>query len=187
MKMTALAHLIWKKYLTKGASVIDATCGNGLDTLFLAKQILDKDEGKLYAFDIQKEAIDCAKRHTKDHLSSSIYSRIDFRCASHETFVGIEEESIQLICYNLGYLPGGNKEIITSKETTIKSVKAAIDLLKKGGLISLLCYIGHEGGQVEYEAIDQFVDGLDKRRFFSFKIKSNARLCPLLLFVEKIS
>lgn len=52
----------------------------------------------------------------------------------------------RLVAFNLGYLPGGNKAITTKSETTLQALEAASRILKPGGLISLVVYVGHPGG-----------------------------------------
>lgn len=54
---------------------------------------------------------------------------------------------IRLVAFNLGYLPGGDKTIITKSETTHLALEAAKRILKAGGLISLVVYVGHPGGR----------------------------------------
>lgn len=52
----------------------------------------------------------------------------------------------RLIAFNLGYLPGGDKTLITEPHTTLKALNVAKDILTPGGLISLVVYVGHPGG-----------------------------------------
>lgn len=43
----------------KGDLVIDATCGNGYDTLTLLKMVADESQqGRVYGFDVQKAALE---------------------------------------------------------------------------------------------------------------------------------
>ena len=50
---------VWRHLVQKGDTVVDATCGNGFDTLKMLKLVAD-DSGKgcVYAMDIQKDALD---------------------------------------------------------------------------------------------------------------------------------
>lgn len=147
------SHIAFERFAVPGSSVIDATVGNGYDTLFLAKRVLQEDEGKLFAFDIQEKALMQAKERLQQEVPH-LFPKIRFFHQSHETFPEeIEKASIALIVYNLGYLPGGDKEIVSKVESTLKSIKNGLPLLKPGGALSLTCYPGHSEGKREEEAL----------------------------------
>jgi hypothetical protein len=55
--------------------------------------------------------------------------------------------TFRLVAFNLGYLPGGDKEIITRSETTLLALEAAKRILIPQGLISIVVYVGHPGGR----------------------------------------
>ncbi|MGA8165254.1 MAG: hypothetical protein WB791_09565 [Waddliaceae bacterium] len=46
-----LAHFYWKQLIREGGRVIDATCGNGNDTLVLSQCVLQESKGWVWAFD----------------------------------------------------------------------------------------------------------------------------------------
>lgn len=50
---------MWRKYVGKGDVVVDATCGNGHDTLALLQMVADQESkrGRVYALDIQDSAL----------------------------------------------------------------------------------------------------------------------------------
>ena len=54
-----LAHCLLKNRLNEAKIIVDATAGNGNDTLFLAQNTLNN--AQIYAFDIQKESIENTK------------------------------------------------------------------------------------------------------------------------------
>ncbi|XP_042948731.1 uncharacterized protein LOC122281370 isoform X2 [Carya illinoinensis] len=57
-RATEVAHSVWKHVVKKGDTVIDATCGNGYDTLALLKMVSDElGRGCVYAMDVQKDAL----------------------------------------------------------------------------------------------------------------------------------
>lgn len=152
-----LSHALWKNLLTPESLVIDATCGHGHDTLFLAELI---DEGSLIAIDCQQEAIESSKKKILE--SSKKLGQITFYHQCHSSFPAtIKLESVSLIVYNLGYLPSGNKELTTLRETTLKSIENALLLICPGGVISLTCYPGHEEGKLEEEMILNFAKKLN--------------------------
>ena len=151
-----LAHSLWKKIVKKGDLIVDATCGNGHDTLILAKLALTSKEGTLYAMDKQTKAIVSCKGLLSKELPEEILSKVHFVQGCHSRFPSeIAQESASLIVYNLGYLPGGDKSQTTETATTLLSVQKALSLLSKGGVISITCYPGHKEGMVEEEKLSR--------------------------------
>lgn len=142
------AHDLWKKHLKPKDNVIDATCGNGYDSIFLKSL---QTNGKLFCIDIQEKAIQNTKSLFKKN-NISLENTFFFN-KSHENFSYIPKEEIKLIVYNLGYLPGSNKEIITNVDTTIKSILSSLDIVKNGA-ISITCYPHMEGKKEEKEILD---------------------------------
>jgi hypothetical protein len=69
------------------------------------------------------------------------------------------------IMFNLGYLPGSDKSVITLTETTLRALSVALDLLAPRGLLTLAVYPGHEGGAQEQQAITQWAAGLSPRHY----------------------
>lgn len=160
------AHLFWKQLLQEGDQVIDATCGNGHDTLAVAKMFLTSTSGKIYALDIQEAAIKSTQERLEKELTAEVYQRIQLIQKSHAIFPSwMAPKSIKLIIYNLGYLPGGNKQITTLSETTINSLKHALELLMPGGAISMTCYPGHLEGAREEKLVSNFVETLDPKNW----------------------
>ena len=154
---TQTALLFISQYLHNGDTVVDATCGNGHDTLALAKM----GAGKIYAFDVQETAItNTESLLTKENIPlSNVHLILD----SHANMCNYIKEKVQVIVFNLGYLPSANKSIITSSESTITAVKEAMKLLKKDGLICISMYSGHPGGQEEKQSLLDFAESLDER------------------------
>lgn len=180
------SHMLWSDFLCKDDLVIDATVGNGKDTLFLAKTLMSKGGGKLIGFDIQKQAIENTHKTIGLELPSFL-SSIELIHSSHEIFpTYITTSSIKLVVYNLGYLPGADKSVTTLTETTIKSLTAAIDLLVDGGMISITLYPGHEEGMRESIAVDSFLKELDPRLFCITKHDwINRNLSPKVVILQK--
>jgi tRNA1(Val) A37 N6-methylase TrmN6 len=157
-----LSKQYFEKLLKFGDIAIDATCGNGHDTLFVAERILTENAGILYTLDIQNQALKSAKALLSEHLLKFQLERVHFLNMSHETFPeNITSSSVKLIVYNLGYLPGGDKSITTLGETTIKSIQKSMDLVSTKGAISITCYPGHPAGKIEEEQILEFAASLD--------------------------
>jgi hypothetical protein len=176
-----MAHHLWKKLLLPSDNVIDATSGNGKDSLFLASLL---SSGKLFCYDIQEKAIESTKLLLETHLIN--FDKITLVHGSHELFSEVPPSlPIKLITYNLGYLPKGDKSITTKKDSTIRSIKLATKLIIPTGAISITCYSGHEEGKIEEEAVYSFVSSLDKQRFTSsIHIWSKSK-APSLVWIRK--
>lgn len=156
-----LAHSFWKQIVKPGDILIDATCGNGHDTLALAQMGLTPHSGRLYAIDIQAKAIESCQHHLANHLIPEVYSRIQFIQGCHSRIPAeIPRQSVALIVYNLGYLPGSDKQVVTTNATTIQSLENSLSLIKHGGAISVTCYPGHTEGKIEKEMVLNFAEKL---------------------------
>jgi SAM-dependent methyltransferase len=151
-----VCHDIWSKLLKPSDIAIDATCGKGHDTAILAKLCY---QGKVWAFDNQKQAID----KTQNQLTQmGLLANTAVTLHSHETFPpDIAPESVKLIVYNLGYLPGGNKAHTTMSQITLQSVHNAMPLIMQGGAISITLYPGHAEGKREQNTLVQMASDLD--------------------------
>lgn len=153
-----IAHAAWKRVVKPGETVIDATCGNGHDTLLLAQLALNETAGKVIAIDIQETAIEKTKERLKNHLPFSQFNRIQFSSEGHQRFPEIKPGSIKLIVYNLGYLPGSDKKLTTRADTTLASLQHASQLIMPGGMICVTCYPGHPEGLIEGKAVIQHIE-----------------------------
>lgn len=183
-----LAHSYWEKFVQTGDHVIDATCGNGQDTLFLAKLCLNESSGELYAIDILPKAVELTKKNLENSLTSSLLSRIHYIPGCHSTFPEeILPESVKLVVYNLGYLPGGGDKTKTTKvETTLQSLQHALELVQKGGMISLTLYPGHPEGEREESHILTFIKNLDPLKWNCCHHQwLNRHKSPSLLLLQK--
>ncbi|MBA3602511.1 MAG: class I SAM-dependent methyltransferase [Parachlamydiaceae bacterium] len=159
-----LAHCYWEQQLQLGDCAIDATCGNGHDTLKLCELVLSLEGGKIFAFDIQEDALKTTQNLVQSKLAANLLSQVTYINECHSDFKGpinraltcsdrFQLEPVKLIVYNLGYLPGGDKGLTTAVNTTLHSVQAAAELIAPGGLISITCYPGHPEGALEETAI----------------------------------
>lgn len=197
-----LAKTMWSQTVKSGDIVIDATCGNGLDSLELAYLAIESDQsrnGRLVCIDIQDIAIQSTQERLKDAFDakwSTMSSQISFLHQSHEIFPdNIAENSVSVICYNLGYLPRGNRGDdfhvgrgpITSPKSTITSLTNALKLVKPSGLITIAAYRGHEGGMEEYEAVESFSKSLEPSEWRAYSHSPlNRPLSPVLFSFYKI-
>lgn len=141
---------------------IDATVGNGHDTLFLAELV--GSEGKVWGFDVQEEAIENATALLEE---KGLRDRVELFQANHASLLDhlpVEEirNRIDCIMFNLGYRPGSDKQIITRPETTLQALEASQALLAPDGCLTIIVYTGHEGGEAEEEKIKEWLDQLPK-------------------------
>lgn len=146
---TEIAHLILRGFLQEGDHAIDATTGNGHDTLFLAQCV--GPSGHVHAIDIQPDAISQARTRIKE---ANLANRVTWHVANHEDMINfLPKVKIAAIVFNLGYLPGGDHNKTTNHTTTLPALQAAASLLRPGGLLSVLCYPGHLEGAEESDLI----------------------------------
>lgn len=146
-----------------GESVIDATAGGGVDTLFLARHV--GEAGRVFAFDVQEEAL----ARTSARLASAAASgerlaSADLLLAGHEEMTSrVPAEyhgRIAAVMFNLGYLPGAGQELTTQTDTTLIALVAALLLLRSGGVLTIVVYPGHEGGDAEAAAVVEWSTSL---------------------------
>lgn len=182
-----LAHTYWDRILQGGDLVVDATCGNGRDTAVLADLLEKRGGGNLYAFDIQQSALDETAKRCSSWLLPSSNVKLSLFKHCHSSF---PEELLPatagLIVYNLGYLPGGDKNVTTLTPTTLQSINEAMHLLRVGGLMSITCYPGHEEGRREEQLILEFAERLTPENWSCCHHRwVNRRNAPSLLLIQK--
>ncbi|TYO95615.1 tRNA (mnm(5)s(2)U34)-methyltransferase [Desulfallas thermosapovorans] len=169
--------------LQKGSVAVDATAGNGYDTLFLANAV--GAGGRVYAFDIQREALDITARRLKQFgLDSGVTLIHD----GHEKMDLYIDTPVDAFIFNLGYLPGGDHDRITRAHTTVRALQIALELLKPGGRISVVVYTGHPGAADESRAVEETAANLDPRRFGVLKVTfiNRSVSAPFLIFIERV-
>lgn len=145
----------------EGDLCIDATAGRGHDTLHLCRLV--GDSGHVTAFDIQQDAVDSTKALLE---KNGLASRADVLLKSHSEMDDLfEENSVSLITFNFGWLPRGDHNIFTKKETSIEAIEKGLKLLKDGGIMTLIIYYGRETGFEERDALLEFLPTLDCRKY----------------------
>lgn len=146
------AHTIIKRYTNKDAIAIDATVGNGHDTVFLAKLV-----DTVYGFDIQERALKQTKELCEKHQIHNVHLFLD----SHANIKQYLTKPVDAAMFNLGYLPNSDKKVTTKASSTIKAIEEICSLLKKGGVITVTIYIGHEEGIHEQKELEHFLERMD--------------------------
>jgi len=176
MRLTEQVHHHLKQTLTTGDIAIDATTGNGHDSLFLAQCI--GGSGKIFAFDVQQKALKSSQLLLKEHHMTTPVIWIH---AGHEHMLKYIPQAlhgcIKAITFNLGYLPHTDKSITTTTDTTLTALKASLSLLKQGGGLSILAYTGHDGGREEAEAVKTWATALNDVDV-SITIPQNTKFSP---------
>lgn len=180
------AHHLLENNIQKGDTVLDATCGNGHDTLFLSQ--LTGATGHVFGFDIQQEAI----QNTSNRLQKEApLQNTTLIKDSHSNFLHhISVDKLTRLggaIFNLGYLPGGDKRIVTTGDSTITALEGIMTHLKSRGIIVLVIYHGHSGGKEEMEDIMKYARLLDQNLFsvlyYGFINQKNNP--PFILAIEK--
>lgn len=177
-----LVHLLLSEAVRPGGTVVDATAGNGNDTLFLARLV--GPGGKVYAIDIQNEAL----QKTAILLQKEgILDRVVLLHNSHDDLERLVPAPVDAVIFNLGYLPGGNHRIVTTSETTASALRAALKILKPEGRIGLVIYTGHPGGRDELTSVEEIASALDSRHYQVVKLNllNRSAKAPVVIVIEK--
>ncbi|MCG8601531.1 MAG: SAM-dependent methyltransferase [Verrucomicrobiales bacterium] len=178
-RATQLAHQMVQECLGKGDCAIDATAGNGHDTSFLLNCV--GEEGRVFAFDIQGEAIRATADRCQNHSNLSLHH------TGHENIKEFVSVPVMAAMFNLGYLPGGDKSIITLPESTLCGIRSTLEILAPQGRLTVVLYTGHEGGNTEAEIILEFFRNLPQESFAAthYRFLNQQNSPPELLTVEK--
>ncbi|HBP29144.1 MAG: class I SAM-dependent methyltransferase [Advenella sp.] len=184
LKTVTFVHTLLAGHVVAGARVIDATMGNGHDTLQLARLV--GDTGHVYAFDIQSEALAA----TAARLGcENLRARATLIQDSHARMLDYLSEPINAIVFNLGYLPGADKSCATQATSTLAAVRNALTLLAPGGLLLITIYWGHPAGASEKKVLEPFVAQLspEQYRVLKYEFINRANPAPYLLAIERFT
>ena len=181
LTITGWVHMQIKEYVTQAECCVDATVGKGNDTLFLCENC--KPEGKVIGFDIQKEALEEAKKILEGR-------NVELILDGHEHMDRyLKTESADVVMFNLGYLPGGDHSLATKASTTKEAITKGLEILKVGGVMSVCIYSGGDSGFDERDAILPFLQQLDSKKYTviasSFYNKPNNPPIPVLIRKDK--
>lgn len=175
-----LSHEHFKNNIAKGDICVDATAGRGRDTLLLS--LLAGDEGHVYSFDIQKEAIESTAALLKKENRSNVTLILD----SHHNLKNYVK-SAKCVVFNLGFLPGGDHKIYSRPETSLAAIDAALDTISVDGFVSICSYYGGDTGFEEHDALMNYLKKLDSKKFTvmlqSFYNRPNCP--PIFIIIEK--
>ena len=173
-----MAHQFLEEVIGPRDTVVDATMGNGHDTLFLAKRA-----GHVVAFDVQEEAL----FQTRARLAEAGYDNVTLVHQGHEK-VDEYVDQVRAAVFNLGYLPAADKSVITRPDTTVTAIAKLLDRLELGGRIAIMVYYGHEGGREEKDAVLDFVRALPQKEVTVaiYQTINQVNTPPFLIMLEKL-
>lgn len=170
-RLTEVAHSAVDAVVRPGETVIDATAGNGHDTCFLARLV--GSDGVVFAFDVQSQAL----QRTRERLSQHGLCNVTTLQQDHSQLKSALPESLHgrvaAVMFNLGYLPGGDKAVITTPQTTVEALRSALDVLRPGGVVTIVAYVGHAGGAAENSTIERLLESLTAEKFSVETVQSS--------------
>ena len=176
------AREIIEQVMSEGGRAVDATMGNGHDTRWLCE--LAGDNGMVYAFDVQPEAVasTCANL-----TNAGLELRAKLICDGHQHMAEYVREPVDVIVFNLGWLPGAEHGVTTLTQTTLQAVNAGLELLKEDGVMTICIYPGHEEGTREKHALLAWAEKLDDKRYDALlkTYVNQPNDPPLMLAVKK--
>ncbi len=185
-RILPFARTLLEKAVIPGSLAVDATVGNGHDTVLLAGLV--GATGTVYGFDVQQEAIDNTKKRLEEQ---HIQGRVQLFHQSHADVTEVipkeQHGKITGAIFNLGYLPGGNKEIVTKPDSTIKAIQGLISIMAPEAILVLVIYHGHPEGAVERDDLLDFVETLDQKlvHVLRYQFMNQQNNPPFIIAIEK--
>lgn len=157
MALTHQAHQLLAQHFETAPTrvAVDATCGNGHDTVFLHALGFDR----ILAFDVQQQALNA----TRERLSKVPSGNVELILDGHEHLRNYTLSEIDCVMFNFGYLPGGDKNLTTRADTSKTALNVASNQLSDTGIMSLLCYPGHPAGAIETQSVAVWLDNLSSK------------------------
>ncbi|HZG83924.1 class I SAM-dependent methyltransferase [Paenibacillus sp.] len=187
LSVLSFAHAIVRDRVRPGDIAVDATMGNGHDTLFLAG--LAGDGGHVYAFDIQETALaNTAERLASSGIPSSRYTLLlSDHAEMAQRLPAAAVGGVAAVMFNLGYLPGADHSVITRTPSTLRALDAALAVLRPGGAATVVVYPGHAGGADEAAAVEAWAAALDPSRYQAmvYRFVNQRNAPPYVIAVEK--
>jgi len=180
----AFSHFFQRERVKAGDRVADATCGNGHDTLLLARLV--GPAGRVWAFDVQEGALAATRALLSE---AGCLEQVEMVAAGHERLAEFVPAPLRAVVFNLGYLPGGDKQLVTRPRDTVTALQQAADLLLPGGIITVCIYTGHPGGAGEGAAVEEWAAALASEQYNVWRSRQVNRpeTAPYLLVIEKLT
>lgn len=180
------SHQLLKARVQPGDWVVDATAGNGHDTLLLAQLVGPR--GTVLSYDVQEMAI----ANTRKRLTEAgCLAQVRLIHRGHETMESdlAPDHGIRAAVFNTGYLPGGDHSLVTQAPSTIQALEICLRYLLPRGIITLVAYHGHPGGEAELVQLLGFLQSLDQRQFdvLEYRFINQSNQPPILFAIERKS
>lgn len=177
-----IIHHVLELHVRPGDCCIDATAGRGKDTLFLANLV--GGNGQVTAFDIQQDAVDSTRALL---AANGMESRTSVQLDSHANMGDYAEPgTISAITFNFGWLPGGDHNVFTRPDSSIRAIEAGLKLLREDGIMTLILYYGRETGFAERDALLKYLPTLDSDLYtvveMPFVNRQNCPPIPIVIF-----
>lgn len=184
LPVLSFAHHLLRSHLQNGDIAVDATMGNGHDTLFLAQCV--GENGRVFAMDIQETAL---AQTEKKLLENQLLHRVSLLKMGHEHMANHVPQGVSAMVFNFGYLPHGNHAITTLPETSLRAVQSGLNLLKTKGLMVLVIYHGHEMGQHEAVALLDYAQNLPQKQFrvLKYDFINQTNRPPFVIAIQKLT
>lgn len=177
------SHQLIAEVVNEHDIVVDATMGNGHDTLFLAQHV---PHGVVHSFDVQKQALEQTALLLSQH---SLTAAVKLHHDGHENMnmYIAHDTTIKAALFNLGYLPKSDKQIITKAQTTLIALNELASRLVLGGRIVIVAYYGHSGGKEELQAVTNFCQTLDQHQYqvLHYQFINQVNHPPILFCIER--
>lgn len=145
----SVVHDFWRAHLPAGGFALDATAGNGHDTVLLCRLVGPR--GRVVALDIQQRAVDNTNRRLHQAGLDAV-GRAVLDSHAHLARYAAPGEA-DAVVFNLGYLPGADHSVFTVPETTLAALDTARALLRPGGILTVCAYAGGRQGTEERDAV----------------------------------
>ncbi|WP_242217815.1 class I SAM-dependent methyltransferase [Bacillus cereus group sp. BfR-BA-01380] len=185
-RILPFARTLLERAVQEGDYVVDATLGNGHDTCFLAELV--GENGKVFGFDIQEEAISNSSARLQE---KGLAERTVLIHDSHDALTAVLPENakgkVTGAIFNLGYLPGGDKSIVTKPNSTLSALQQLLEVMAPEGIIILVIYHGHPEGQIERDAVVKFAGQLDQKEahVLKYEFMNQQNNPPFIIAIEK--
>jgi len=186
MRILPFARSLIDLAVKEGDIVVDATVGNGHDTLYLAERV--GLSGHVFGFDIQAQAIENTTKRLREHQMETRVTLVQASHAELRTHIPSQYKGrITGAMFNLGYLPGGDKQIVTKPNSTIAAIEQLLEIMAPEGIIVLVIYHGHPEGAIERDALLQYVSTIDQQRahVIRYEFMNQINHPPFIVAIEK--
>lgn len=186
ISLAETAHTLIREHIRIGDMAIDATLGNGHDCLFLAESV--GPAGHVYGFDIQAQALASTQQRLLQHQMADRATLLQANHAEMQHYIPeAVQGKISVVMFNLGYLPGADKTVMTKTQSTLQAIEVACDLLSTQGLLTVMAYPGHAGGAEETRTLQSWLQKIDSRGFSAETIFSqhHQETAPRLFVIRK--